>query len=109
MIGGHRVYRNISKREELLGLELSDALFLLFFFGILNLFSISLLARLSSFAGIYLLFRFFKKGKPEKYLWSIARFIRSPKAYSALGVDAKEPYRYREKLNGTDQTKGTES
>lgn len=103
MIGRHRVYRNIGKREEFLGLELIDALFLLFFFGVLSLFSVSLVARLSIFSAAYLCLRLFKKGKPERYLWSVLSFIRSPKAYSAFGKNGK-PYPHQEDGDGTDKT-----
>lgn len=72
-------YRSIFQKNRILGLEFMDLLILILTYLFVFLFSQNLILNFGILAGIYLLLRLYKKGKPAHWTTSIVRFLFTPK------------------------------
>ncbi len=82
-------YRNIFQKNRILGLEFIDLLILILAYLFVFLFSRNLILNFGLLAGVYLLLRLYKKGKPSHWTSSIIRFLFTPKRYRSDREEGK--------------------
>lgn len=86
-----RVYRNISTKDKLLGLELLDGCILLkTFFVIFMVNRNGLFTNAALLVLVYVGLRAFKRGKPDGYLLVLARFVLASRFKRAVRFEEAE-------------------